>query len=55
LSKESEEKLAMMIGKVSLFSELSEKQLKSIEKSGTERKFEPGHVIIKEGETGVGF
>ena len=55
MSKESEERLAKMIGKVSLFSELSQKQLKSIGKSGAERKFEPGHVIIKEGETGVGF
>jgi len=44
-----------MIGKVSLFSGLSQKQLKSIGKSGAERKFEPGHVIVKEGETGVGF
>jgi CRP/FNR family cyclic AMP-dependent transcriptional regulator len=55
LSKESEERLAKMIGKVSLFSGLSQKQLKSIGKSGAERKFEPGHVIVKEGETGVGF
>lgn len=55
MSKESEERLAKMIGKVSLFSGLSQKQLKSIGKSGAERKFEPGHVIVKEGETGVGF
>jgi CRP-like cAMP-binding protein len=55
LSKESEDRLAKMIGKVSLFSELSSKQLKSIAKSGTERKFDTGDAIVREGETGVGF
>ncbi len=55
MPKESEERLAKMIAKVSLFSNLSQKQLKSIAKSGTERGFDSGHVIIKEGEKGVGF
>jgi len=44
-----------MIRKVSLFSELSRKQLKGIAKTGTERSFDPGRAIVKEGETGVGF
>jgi len=44
-----------MIGKASLFSGLSQKQLSKISKSGMERKFEAGTTIIKEGETGVGF
>jgi len=55
LSKASEERLAKMIGKASLFSGLSQKQLSKISKSGMERKFEAGTTIIKEGETGVGF
>jgi CRP-like cAMP-binding protein len=55
LSKESEERLAKLVGKVSLFSQLSPKQLRSIAKSGTERRFDAGYVIVKEGETGVGF
>ena len=52
---ESEESLARLIKKVSLFSRLSPKQLKSLAKSGAERKFDAGHIIVKEGETGVGF
>jgi len=52
---ESEEDLARLIKKVSLFSQLSPKQLKSLAKSGAERKFDAGHTIVKEGETGVGF
>lgn len=55
MAKDSEDKLAKMIGRVSLFAELSEKHLKSIVKSGTERSFEPGQTIVKEGERGVGF
>lgn len=55
LAKESEEKLAEMIGRVSLFSELSKKHLRSIAKSGVERNFEGGQTIVKEGESGVGF
>jgi CRP-like cAMP-binding protein len=55
LSKESEERLAKLVSKVSLFSELSQKGLKSIAKSGIERKFGAGVTIVKEGETGVGF
>jgi CRP-like cAMP-binding protein len=55
LSKASGEGLAKMIGKASLFSGLSQKQLSKISKSGTERKFEAGTVILNEGETGVGF
>ena len=55
MPKESEERLAKMIGKVSLFSNLSQKQLKSIGERGTARSFDAGTVIIKEGERGVGF
>ncbi len=55
MAKESGERLAVLISKVSLFSELSQKDLKSIAKSGTERKFTIGDIIVKEGETGVGF
>lgn len=55
LAKPSEERLAAMIGKVSLFNELSGKQLKAIARSGTERNFDAGTSIVKEGEKGVGF
>ena len=55
MSKESEERLAKLIGKVSLFSELSSKQLRALANSGKERKFESGDTIVKEGDTGVGF
>ena len=55
MSKESEERLAKLVSKVSLFSELSRKDLRSIAKSGTERRFDAGQSIVKEGETGVGF
>lgn len=55
MSKESEERLGKIIGTVLLFSELSKKQLNGIAKSGTERRFNAGHAIVKEGETGVGF
>lgn len=55
MSKESEERLAKLVSKVSLFSELSKKGLKSIVKSGVERKFDAGDAIVKEEETGVGF
>jgi CRP-like cAMP-binding protein len=55
MAKESGEALAKMIGKVSLFSTLSQKQLKSLGKSGIEREFDSGKTIIREGESGVGF
>lgn len=55
MSKGSEQRLLELIGKVSLFSGQSQKQLKHIGKSGTERRFAAGDVIVKEGETGVGF
>lgn len=55
MSKESEERLAKLVAKVSLFAKVSEKSIKSIAKSGKERKFEVGETIVKEGETGVGF
>lgn len=55
LAKDPEEKLVEMIGKASLFTELSHKQLKNLANSGKERSFGPGDVIVKEGETGVGF
>jgi CRP/FNR family transcriptional regulator, cyclic AMP receptor protein len=55
LSKESEERLAKLVAKVSLFSKVSEKSIKSITKSGKERKSETGETIVREGETGVGF
>jgi CRP-like cAMP-binding protein len=55
LAKESGERLATMIGKASLFSALSQEQLKKLGKTGTERSFDAGKVIIKEGESGVGF
>jgi CRP/FNR family transcriptional regulator, cyclic AMP receptor protein len=43
------------MSKVGLFSGLTQKQLNNIAKSGTERKFNTGDVIVKEGEKGVGF
>lgn len=49
------ERLAGRLGKASLFSNLTQKQLKSLAKSGTERSFDAGKLIIKEGDTGVGF
>ncbi|MDG6925404.1 MAG: cyclic nucleotide-binding domain-containing protein [Nitrososphaerota archaeon] len=55
MTKESEERLGKLIGRVSLFSELSEKQRKNVAKSGVERSFDAGHAIVREGETGVGF
>lgn len=55
MSKESEERLARLVSKGSLFSKVPEKSIKSIVKSGKERKFEVGETIVKEGETGVGF
>lgn len=55
MAKESGERLAGLVSKVSLFSELSQKDLKSIAKSGTERRFSVGDTIVKEGDTGVGF
>lgn len=55
LPKESEERLVKLIAKVSLFSELSDKQLRGLANSGKERNFEAGDIIVKEGDTGVGF
>jgi CRP/FNR family cyclic AMP-dependent transcriptional regulator len=55
MTKETEKRLGKLMRNASLFSELSERQRKNIAKSGTERKFDAGHAIVKEGETGVGF
>ena len=55
MPKESEERLVKMIGKASLFSGLSQKQLRGIAGTGTERNFDAGAAIVKEGEKGVGF
>jgi CRP-like cAMP-binding protein len=44
-----------MLGKTSLWTGLSEKDLKSIVAASKERKFEAGHTIVRREETGVGF
>jgi CRP/FNR family transcriptional regulator, cyclic AMP receptor protein len=55
LSKESERQLVEMVGKVSLFSGLKEKQLKAIANAGKELSYADGRLIVKEGDMGVGF
>ncbi len=44
-----------MLGAVSLFSGLKEKQLKTIVNAGKELSYDAGRVIVKEGDMGVGF
>src|SRR5437867_2830665 len=44
-----------MIGKVSIFSGLKDKQLRAIANAGKELAYTPDRVIVKEGEMGVGF
>lgn len=55
MSGPEEARIAEMIGKVSLFSALKDKQLKSIAKSGKLVRFAEGQPIVKQGDSGVGF
>jgi CRP/FNR family cyclic AMP-dependent transcriptional regulator len=55
LAKESQARLAPMLGKVSLFKGLKDKQLKKIAASGKELVYTPGQVKVEEGAFGVGF
>lgn len=48
-------KLVDKLGEVPLFSGLSPKELSSIADGGKEVSFETGKVILKEGESGLGF
>ncbi|HJT56208.1 MAG TPA: cyclic nucleotide-binding domain-containing protein, partial [Ktedonobacteraceae bacterium] len=40
---------------VSLFSSLDKKELQEIARSVQERKYSPGSILIKQGDTGVGL
>jgi len=44
-----------MVGRAPLFSGLKGKQLKTIVSAGQELSYEPGRIIVKEGEMGAGF
>ena len=55
MTKESQARLAPMLGKVSLFKGLKDKQLKTIAASGKELVYTPGQVIVEQGSIGVGF
>jgi CRP-like cAMP-binding protein len=54
-SHKEENPIIKMIGKVPIFSSLTEKQLRSIASSSKERKFESDETIVREGESGAGF
>jgi len=40
---------------VPLFSELSEKDLRNLEQSMHEKRYEPGQSVVTQGESGIGF
>jgi CRP/FNR family transcriptional regulator/CRP/FNR family cyclic AMP-dependent transcriptional regulator len=46
-------RLVGMLGKIPLFSDLGEGELKDIAKEGREVAFEPGKTILKQGEPGL--
>jgi CRP/FNR family transcriptional regulator, cyclic AMP receptor protein len=55
MPKKPEDPVLGMLRSVSLFSGLEDKQLKSIQSSGKELDFEAGRLIVKEGDSGLGF
>lgn len=55
MAKESEKALLEKLHSVPLFSGLKDKELKSVLTSGKRRSYPEGHVIVGEGESGVGF
>ena len=55
MAKESERALLEKLRPVPLFSGLKEKQLKSVLASGKQQSYPEGHVIVGEGDVGVGF
>ena len=44
-----------ILRKVSLFEDLSDKELKAVANATKERRYDTGDVIVSEGESGVGF
>lgn len=53
--KEQESVLVAALRKVSIFSKLEDKQLKTIAKGGTVLTYPAGKLIVEEGSPGVGF
>lgn len=53
--KEQDSSLVTALRNVSIFSELDEKQLKTIAKGGTVMSYPAGKAIVEEGAPGVGF
>lgn len=53
--KSDRTRLARELGKVPLFSELNEKELMDVVAAGSETSFEPGNMIMKQGEPGIAF
>jgi CRP/FNR family transcriptional regulator, cyclic AMP receptor protein len=47
--------VGQQLGKVPLFSGLSQRELEAIVRAGKEVEHEPGHVIAREGDRGIGF
>lgn len=55
MTKDSEDQLVSLLGKVPLFSNLKPKQLKAIAGGGKDLFYTPGQHIVEEGSEGVGF
>lgn len=44
-----------MLQNVPIFSELTDRQLRKLARDAKERSFEPGDVVVRQGEVGIGF